>query len=234
MQLPVVHAGSVLPVLNDGALAEGFRELPERSGASRIRQQGYVRPVKVRVAAAELGKRVRMLVNCPRLLGVQERVHNLAHVCFWQALDYDVIWVDLLELDGVAPYTYSEELPYDDLLSQHVSGVLERSEEYPCLVIAALPRADSPSADRYAQASNAQAIYFTPTLSLRSLSLRLAFGAVSPPYSKGRSQRLHAHPISKTQYGIVPPLSPHRPAVLVSLPLSAGATGRNCVDDALA
>uniref|UniRef100_A0A7S4EV14 Uncharacterized protein n=2 Tax=Chrysotila carterae TaxID=13221 RepID=A0A7S4EV14_CHRCT len=113
MQLPVVHAGSVLPVLNDGALAEGFRELPERSGASRIRQQGYVRPVK--------------------------------------ALDYDVIWVDLLELDGVAPYTYSEELPYDDLLSQHVSGVLERSEEYPCLVIAALPRADSPSADRYAQ-----------------------------------------------------------------------------------
>ena len=26
-------------------------------------------------------------------------------------LDYDIEWVDLLEMDGVAPYTYSEELP---------------------------------------------------------------------------------------------------------------------------
>ena len=27
-------------------------------------------------------------------------------------------------MDGVAPYTYSEELPYDDLLDQHASGRL--------------------------------------------------------------------------------------------------------------
>lgn len=57
-------------------------------------------------------------------------------------------WVDLIEMDGLAPYTYSEELPYDELLQQHKSGVLSRSESQPMLVIAALPRADSPSAER--------------------------------------------------------------------------------------
>lgn len=35
------------------------------------------------------------------------------------ALGYNITWVELLEMDGVAPYTYSEELPYDDLLNQH-------------------------------------------------------------------------------------------------------------------
>ena len=42
-------------------------------------------------------------------------------------LDYDIEWVDLLEMDGVAPYTYSEELPYDALLQQHTPGVLGRT-----------------------------------------------------------------------------------------------------------
>ena len=96
-RVPVVHAGSVLPVLRPNAyMAEGC---------------GHVR----RVAA-----------------------HG-----------YDVTWVDLVEVDGVAPYSYSEELPYDELLEQHASGVLERSEEQPVLTVAALPRADSPSAQRY-------------------------------------------------------------------------------------
>lgn len=52
-------------------------------------------------------------------------------------------------MDGVAPYTYSEELPYDELLQQHTAGVLERTEEHPALAIAVLPRSDSPSAERY-------------------------------------------------------------------------------------
>ena len=67
-----------------------------------------------------------------------------------QELDYDITWVELLEMDGVAPYTYSEELPYDDLLRQHVPGVQSRTESSPMLVIATLPREDSPSAARYA------------------------------------------------------------------------------------
>ena len=58
--------------------------------------------------------------------------------------------MDLIEVDGLAPYTYSEELPYDDMLDQHRSGVQERTAESPALVVAALPRADSPSAARYA------------------------------------------------------------------------------------
>lgn len=65
-----------------------------------------------------------------------------------QELDYQMTWVDLIEMDGVAPYTYSEELPYDELLQQHKAGVLERTESKPMLVVAALPRADSPSAAR--------------------------------------------------------------------------------------
>jgi hypothetical protein len=59
------------------------------------------------------------------------------------------MWVELLEMDGVAPYTYSEELPYDELLQQHQSGVLERTDEKRELAIAVLPRSDSPSAERY-------------------------------------------------------------------------------------
>ena len=66
-----------------------------------------------------------------------------------QALDYDVTWVELVEMDGVAPYTYSEELPYDDLLQQHTPGVQKRGEDDPAVVVAVLPRADSPSAARY-------------------------------------------------------------------------------------
>ena len=94
LSVPVVHAGSVLPVL-DEPMAEG----------------GYVRPVS--------------------------------------KMGYDVVWVDLLEMDGVAPYSYSEELPYDDMLDQHASGVQERTADRPTLVVAALPRADSPSANQY-------------------------------------------------------------------------------------
>ena len=56
--------------------------------------------------------------------------------------------MDLIEADGLAPYTYSEELPYDELLDQHRSGVLERTADKPALTVAVLPRADSPSAQR--------------------------------------------------------------------------------------
>ena len=119
MHIPVVHAGSVLPLLGgadcaeaaqlaEGELAEGFR-CRERS--VEINFECYVRRVK--------------------------------------ALDYEIAWVDLLEIDGVAPYSYSEELPYDELLQQHVPGVQSRTPERPMLVVAALPRADSPSAERY-------------------------------------------------------------------------------------
>ena len=119
MHIPVVHAGSVLPVLGgadcaeaaqlaEGELAQGFR-CRERS--VEINFECYVRRVK--------------------------------------ALDYEIAWVDLLEIDGVAPYSYSEELPYDELLQQHVPGVQSRTPERPMLVVAALPRADSPSAERY-------------------------------------------------------------------------------------
>ena len=40
-------------------------------------------------------------------------------------LDYDIEWVDLLEMDGGAPYTYSEELPYDELLQPREPGAFE-------------------------------------------------------------------------------------------------------------
>jgi len=115
MQVPVVHAGSVLPVLDDGKLAEGYCYLTASDSPTPATcVTGYVRRV--------------------------------------QALDYDITWVDLLEMDGVSPYTYSEELPYDDLLQQHVPGVQTRRDgAAPTLVIAALPRADSPSAARYVQ-----------------------------------------------------------------------------------
>ena len=53
-------------------------------------------------------------------------------------------------MEGVAPYTYSEELPYDEFLQQHAPGVQTRTDERPELVVATLPRADSPSAERYA------------------------------------------------------------------------------------
>jgi len=66
-----------------------------------------------------------------------------------KCLGYDVVWVDLLEIDGVAPYTYSEDLPWDDMLDQHRPGLLHRTHEQRTLTIAALPRADSPSAAEY-------------------------------------------------------------------------------------
>lgn len=108
MQVPVVHAGSVLPVLNDGELGDGF--------------------------SCDAGP---------------QQVHFECYTRHSQALDYDVVWVDLLEMDGVAPYSYSEELPFDELLQQHRPGVQTRTAERPMLVVAALPRADSRSAARY-------------------------------------------------------------------------------------
>ena len=107
MQIPVVHAGSILPVMDNRQDEEGFIYVPELG----IELEGYVRRV--------------------------------------QQLNYDITWVELLEMDGVAPYTYSEELPYDELLQQHSPGVQARDNENPILVVAALPRADSPSAARY-------------------------------------------------------------------------------------
>ncbi len=117
MGVPVVHAGSVLPVLEGGEIAS--------------------RCVVLEGDEAELG--AARPANADE--GYARRVRKL---------DYDVIWVELLETDGVAPYTYSEELPYDEFLQQHAPGVQTRTDERPELVVATLPRADSPSAERYA------------------------------------------------------------------------------------
>ena len=108
MQVPIVHACSVLPVMEGAGELEG----------SNIYEGGYVRRVK--------------------------------------KLGYSMTWVELWEMDGIAPYTYSEELPYDNLLDQHRSGVLERTEKRPVLTVAVLPRADSPSAERYVKEREGQ------------------------------------------------------------------------------
>mgnify|MGYP006092377669 CR=1 FL=1 len=125
MQVPVVHAGSVLPVLDDGSLEEVTPD--DEGGDGDGDGEG--------LPAARRGQLLRTLDG--------------GHVRRVRELDYDVTWVELIEMDGVAPYTYSEELPYDDLLQQHTPGVQERGDDDPKLVIAVLPRADSPSADRY-------------------------------------------------------------------------------------
>ena len=125
MQVPIVHACSVLPVMKDAG-HQGATEMIDgtqlqsdgSSNGSNIHKGGYVRRV--------------------------------------EKLGYDITWVELWEMDGVAPYTYSEELPYDNLLDQHRSGVLERTEQCPVLTVAALPRADSPSAERYVKEREGQ------------------------------------------------------------------------------
>jgi len=130
MQIPVVHAGSVLPAIDNGELCDGFCYTidPEADDESAFEgddgeQRTSCEPKRVTFDG-----------------GYVRRV---------QALDYNITWVELLEMDGVAPYTYSEELPYDDLLQQHTPGVQMRTDESPILVIATLPRDDSPSAARY-------------------------------------------------------------------------------------
>ena len=78
MHIPVVHAGSVLPVLG-GADCEEAAHLAE----------------------AELAEGFRC----------RERSVETNFECYVrraQALDYEIAWVDLLEIDGVAPYSYSE------------------------------------------------------------------------------------------------------------------------------
>jgi len=121
MQIPVVHAGSVLPLL---------------SGAERVAVEEAEKAEVVDGGMGGMG-------GC--FVGDFER----GYVRRVAALDYNFTFVELLEMDGVAPYTYSEELPYDDLLQQHTSGVQTRSKERSVVVIATLPRADSPSAARY-------------------------------------------------------------------------------------
>ena len=118
MQVPIVHACSVLPVMKP-ADYQGAAECQGGSSDERnIHEGGYVRRV--------------------------------------EKLGYNITWVELWEMEGVAPYTYSEELPYDNLLDQHRSGVLERTEQCPVLTVAALPRADSPSAERYVKEREGQ------------------------------------------------------------------------------
>lgn len=83
-------------------------------------------------------------------------------------------WVELLEIDGIAPYTYSEELPYDDLLAQHSPGVQQRTAENPVIVVAALPRADSPSAERYVrerEGETAWTMHLTDELGVEKVDL---------------------------------------------------------------
>ena len=42
-----------------------------------------------------------------------------------------------------------QDLPWDEMLDQHTPGLQHRTAERPTIVIAALPRADSPSAEDY-------------------------------------------------------------------------------------
>ena len=102
MQIPVVHAGSILPVLEDCDVVA-----VEKDG-----QECFVNP--------------DALESWPE--GDFGACAGQGYVRRVQVLDYDITWVELIEMDGVAPYTYSEELPYDELLKQHTAGVLERSE----------------------------------------------------------------------------------------------------------
>lgn len=167
MRIPVVHAGCTLPAEPLAAAAEPAAAAPLPNGvrpASRVAEgQGYVREVR--------------------------------------QLGYHVHWVDLLEIDGVSPYTYSEvrgdallfiplpqrlpsccsphlvpspparalrlcstapadhpaphpsllpqDLPWDEMLDQHTPGLQHRTADNPAIVIAALPRDDSPSAAEY-------------------------------------------------------------------------------------
>lgn len=123
MDIPVVHACSTLPVAEVKAEEGGY--------VRTVAHLGY----NVTCAGAGRGDRCphELLLTAvrPRLLVPRER------------------WVDLLEMDGISPYTYSEELPYDEVLEQHVPGLLHRCTTSPTLTIAALPREDSPSAGEY-------------------------------------------------------------------------------------
>lgn len=138
MKIPVVHAGSVLPVVGDGELCEGFcfEAEPENPDGSPCLDDDECESEDSAAARGVLPRR--------------QITFESGYVREAKALDYEMIWVELLEMDGVAPYTYSEELPYDDLLQQHTPGVQSRKDgESPILVVATLPRADSPSAKRY-------------------------------------------------------------------------------------
>jgi len=124
MNVPVLHAGSVLPYMP-----------PTTAVASEELQTPVALPSGAQVTEAD----GRSTDGCAPG-GYVRRVSDLG---------YEIAWVDLLEMDGIAPYTYSEELPYDEMLQQHVPGVQVRSDDSPAIVIAALPRSDSPSAAAY-------------------------------------------------------------------------------------
>ena len=161
MNVPVVHAGSVLPVLDDGELSAGVCYVPEREA-----------PRGTSAAAQELAAAFSLE----------------GYVRRRQALDYDIIWVDLLEMDGGAPYTYSEELPYDDMLQQHEPGVLERTPQQPELTIASLPRADSPSAERYVAEREGETAW---TMHVKEGGSKWDRGAIPDQVSAQIGQRQH-------------------------------------------
>jgi len=124
MQIPVVHAGSVLPLMEVAPQSSRTPAVLLEAGGKGGAGASELQPMEVLAGGGLYVRRVT-------------------------ELDYDIRWVDLLEMDGVAPFTYSEELPYDDMLQQHTPGVQARTGEDAVVVIAALPREDSPSADRY-------------------------------------------------------------------------------------
>ena len=145
MQIPVVHAGSVLPVVDcvEDACTDGELAVDLGSEAiQRFHESGQTEDANglIRAADEEGG---------PPILDRTRAIEGGGYVRRVAELDYDVTWVELIEMDGVSPYTYSEELPYDDLLQQHTPGVQSRNRDDPTVVVAALPRADSPSAKRY-------------------------------------------------------------------------------------
>lgn len=107
MGIPVVHAGSVLPTLDGG----GTTDAGAQDGDSEV---GGAAGDAAAAGAEAAGDRAS---------GGSDYFVEGGYVRRVSELDYEIVWVDLLEMDGVAPYTYSEELPYDELLQQHAPGV---------------------------------------------------------------------------------------------------------------
>lgn len=131
MNVPVVHAGSVLPLMTVPAAGSVVDE-SEADADVNSKSREPISPF-----------------SCPDTGLLSNGCVEGGYARCVSDVGYNIAWVDLLEMDGIAPYTYSEELPYDDMLNQHTPGVQSRTSDSPVCVIAALPRSDSPSAAAY-------------------------------------------------------------------------------------
>ena len=160
MRVPVVHAGSILPVLDAPSAPSAPASRGEQGGGHRARDARGAQHARSAPGAAHSAHSALGAAHSADGTGTGDadgrwHAHSAegGYVRRVARLGHDVIWVDLVEMDGVSPFTYSEEMAYDQLLEQHTSGVQERTAQCPVVVVAALPRADSPSAERYASES---------------------------------------------------------------------------------